>query len=1004
MKKNKYVIKRNIIPKVRLVSLTDQKWYNANDELIEWSGLTNPSVTTGTTIFNVGDNVDSGYYIYDGTEFILTVGSPKTNLTILNYRNPLDENNDNITGYTLYNIGNTYDKGYYEWVNSSWNLISNFESDNYNLITKNLNGKIYNDAYLPIFLESKIDEYGEMYAFDSNINTESNEINANFIYEIDCNTVTITNTTNIYKLKNVSNIIFTVDWGDGTTSPIGIEGICEGLNCHKATKVYTTGGIKNIKLKLDAPYINNVLVKSVNINCVSFPTPTVTRTITPTPSVTASITPTRTVTPTVTPTRTVTPTVTRTPKTTRTPTRTVTPTVTPTKTNRPTLTPTPSITPTLLCDFDIDILVIAPTPTPTPTPSLSVGSVVSCNVTKSGGYSSEPLEYIIPIVKRAGSFTFNYTGYTLGDTFDIYYGNDLVDTILTGVPSENGFNTYNVNGTSDTVRVVITTYPSIETLWIFSVNCLIPVSPTPTPSVTRTATPTRTVTPTVTPTVTTTPTRTVTPTVTPTPSSTPYYTCDLSISGKYSATPVDYYIHGFSGAGTIYIVHDSYVITDSFTLTYNGIALGTTSGTTNTQYTVDGSDTTIKVTVNASSSVETLYNFIVYCVNTIPLTPTPTRTVTPTITPTRTVTPSITPSITPTRTVTPSITPTNTATPTLTATLTATPSITPTKTATPTRTVTPTNTPTRTVTPSITPTYTVTPTHTVTPTVTSTKSLDCLFEVSVKETFNNDCNISGATIVYTNETVSGKLSIDGTGRIFVINAYGGNYGDNGISYATLTISNSEINEVKEVYVNFGDENTGYLIFPYVGIFDYTFTLTSYGTQGDYANFNCGDEVEIPDPPEVPEVPPEVEDCLNSLEFIVQYNTTLGPCPGNHACNAATFYLRGNKTNIGKVYLSNTGGSNDELNYPPGETVGRNRYNSITLTTEQSKEIAASSQDGNITFALVCATPSNKDFGYGFGKCHTNVTWITLKRDGVTIYSGCPNNNFLTINPCTGEIS
>jgi hypothetical protein len=76
-----------------------------------------------------------------------------------------------------------------------------------------------------------------------------------------------------------------------------------------------------------------------------------------------------------------------------------------------------------------------------------------------------------------------------------------------------------------------------------------------------------------------------------------------------------------------------------------------------------------------------------------------------------------------------------------------------------------------------------------------------------------------------------------------------------------------------------------------------------------------------------------------------------------------------------------------------------------LTTQQSQEIAASSQDGNITFALVCATPSNQNIdGYGFGKCHTDVTWITLKRDGVTIYSGCPNNNFLTINPCTGEIS
>jgi hypothetical protein len=149
---------------------------------------------------------------------------------------------------------------------------------------------------------------------------------------------------------------------------------------------------------------------------------------------------------------------------------------------------------------------------------------------------------------------------------------------------------------------------------------------------------------------------------------------------------------------------------------------------------------------------------------------------------------------------------------------------------------------------------------------------------------------------------------------------------------------------------------------------------------------------------------EVVNCLANMEFIVQYSPTAGPCPGGHTCNAATFYLRGNNITIGTVYLSNTGGSNDQFNYPAGVTSGYARYNSLTLTTQQAQDIAATSVGGNINFSLVCATPPNVNLGFGNGGCHTNVTWVTLKLNNETIYSGCPNNNFLTINPCTGVIS
>ena len=150
-------------------------------------------------------------------------------------------------------------------------------------------------------------------------------------------------------------------------------------------------------------------------------------------------------------------------------------------------------------------------------------------------------------------------------------------------------------------------------------------------------------------------------------------------------------------------------------------------------------------------------------------------------------------------------------------------------------------------------------------------------------------------------------------------------------------------------------------------------------------------------------PSAIVGCLSSLEFIVQYSDELGECPGGHSCDAATFYLRANTTTVGTVYLSNTGGVTDQFNYPPGETSGLNRYNVLTLTPEQVQEIATTSEDSNISLSLICATPIDVNYGWGLGQCHSNVTWVTLKLDGTEVYSGCPENNFLTINPCTGVV-
>ena len=152
-----------------------------------------------------------------------------------------------------------------------------------------------------------------------------------------------------------------------------------------------------------------------------------------------------------------------------------------------------------------------------------------------------------------------------------------------------------------------------------------------------------------------------------------------------------------------------------------------------------------------------------------------------------------------------------------------------------------------------------------------------------------------------------------------------------------------------------------------------------------------------------------------MEFIIRYGdqkNSGSPCFGGHICNYAVFYLTGNGVRITggtisnqAVWLNNSGGPYDKLNYPPGVTSGRDRYNKLTADTVTAQAIANTSTDGYITFSLDCAIadlglPTTAVFPSG---CHTNVTWITMILNGSKIYEGCPDGNFVTINPCTGKV-
>jgi hypothetical protein len=225
------------------------------------------------------------------------------------------------------------------------------------------------------------------------------------------------------------------------------------------------------------------------------------------------------------------------------------------------------------------------------------------------------------------------------------------------------------------------------------------VEPTPTPTVTPTAS--------VTPTPTVTPTKTVTPTPTPTSEGTIsggwlFYSPDnQNVAGPPSsngnatfiANPYGVYSPNYTGgtlqiyfnlndsSGTSYSTQFNSLDTSGGTLTISqGSSVAIYSGTS-TDYAVIGNYFLLNVTrssqmIQAASTRFVSGSTISLTFNNAPgTTPTPTPTptatsVTPTPTPTNTPTPSITPTITPTNTVTPTITPsttpTNTPTPTIT--------------------------------------------------------------------------------------------------------------------------------------------------------------------------------------------------------------------------------------------------------------------------------------------------------------------------------------------------
>lgn len=125
---------------------------------------------------------------------------------------------------------------------------------------------------LPVFLEDYGEQMGVMVGFDGNI-TQLEET-SNFTYSGNSNTVTIYNTVNTNRLSFLVDSVFTIYWGDGSSSILPMTGIND-VDISKISHTYASGGEKTITVTIESPWTVTELSKIIVLPFVSsfgFPT------------------------------------------------------------------------------------------------------------------------------------------------------------------------------------------------------------------------------------------------------------------------------------------------------------------------------------------------------------------------------------------------------------------------------------------------------------------------------------------------------------------------------------------------------------------------------------------------------------------------------------------------------------------------------------------------------------------------------------------------------------
>jgi hypothetical protein len=116
---------------------------------------------------------------------------------------------------------------------------------------------------LPIFLESSVDEMGVMVGFDGYIHHV--EQVCNFTYTQVGSTVQIYNTADSNVNKTLIDQTYTVNWGDGSSSPISVFSGSTGDNLPTLTHTYSTNGEYTISILFQSPWDTQKTSKIVTI-------------------------------------------------------------------------------------------------------------------------------------------------------------------------------------------------------------------------------------------------------------------------------------------------------------------------------------------------------------------------------------------------------------------------------------------------------------------------------------------------------------------------------------------------------------------------------------------------------------------------------------------------------------------------------------------------------------------------------------------------------------------
>ena len=125
---------------------------------------------------------------------------------------------------------------------------------------------------LPVFLEDYGEQMGVMVGFDGNV--AQIEETSNFTYSGNSYAITVYNTVNTNKFSFLVDSVFTIYWGDGTSSVLPMTGI-NSENISSTSHTYTSGGSKTIRVTIDSPWTVTELQKTVVVPFVkSFGFPT----------------------------------------------------------------------------------------------------------------------------------------------------------------------------------------------------------------------------------------------------------------------------------------------------------------------------------------------------------------------------------------------------------------------------------------------------------------------------------------------------------------------------------------------------------------------------------------------------------------------------------------------------------------------------------------------------------------------------------------------------------